>query len=174
MPREPFHPVWQARAERRAFRLVLLYLAVFALGAAVLGPWLVEAQVTVGSVNVSRWLGSAAPTVGQKTMASSLPVVLPSDQTVATTQGALTSLATGQQAVTATAAVLPTNAAKRVCLKVLIAGTQDVAFGPSTVTTANGQILSPGDAWCGPLDNSNRIFVIAAGTGSTVAFDVLN
>lgn len=169
----PFHPVWQRRAERGLLRAVLVYGAVLALGAVVLGPWLVEAQVA-GTVNIGRWFGSTAPTVGQKTMANSIPVVLPSDQTVATTQVGLTAIATGQQAVTATAVVLPTNTAKRVCLKVLITGTQDVAFGPSTVTTANGQILSPGDAWCGSLDNSNRIFVIAAGTGSTVAFDVLN
>lgn len=32
--------------------------------------------------NVGAWLGSTAPTVGQKTMANSVPVVLPSDQTV--------------------------------------------------------------------------------------------
>lgn len=114
-------------------------------------------------------------TQGQKTMAASTPVVIASDQgTIPTTQGALTSLVVFQQAVTATAAVLPTNTAKRVCLKVLVAGTQTVFYGPSTVTTANGQELSPGDAACLPIDNSNRIFVIAAGTGSTVAAEVLN
>lgn len=32
------------------------------------------------SVNNAQWIGSAAPTVGQKAMASSVPVVLPSDQ----------------------------------------------------------------------------------------------
>lgn len=114
-------------------------------------------------------------TQGQKTMAASTPVVIASDQSaISTTPGALTSIVTGQQAATATAAVLPTNTAKRVCLKVIIGGTQTVAFGPSTVTTANGQVLEPGDAWCGTLDNSNRIFIIASSTGSTVAFDVLN
>jgi hypothetical protein len=47
--------------------------------------------------NTGAWLGSTAPTVGQKTMANSVPVVLPSDQTVAvsvaatlTVQGAKT------------------------------------------------------------------------------------
>lgn len=32
------------------------------------------------SVNAAQWIGSAAPTVGQKTMANSLPVVVASDQ----------------------------------------------------------------------------------------------
>ena len=114
-------------------------------------------------------------TQGQKTMATSTPVVIASDQSsISTTPGALTSIAAFQQAVTATAAVLPTNTAKRVCIKVGIGGTQTVYFGPSTVTTANGQVLEAGDAWCGTLDNSNRIYVVAASTGSTVFGDVLN
>lgn len=114
-------------------------------------------------------------TQGQKAMAASTPVVIASDQSaISTTPGALTSIVTGQQAVTATAAALPTNTAKRVCLKVLIGGTQTVAFGPSTVTTANGQVLDAGDAWCGGLDNSNRIYVVSSATGSTVSFDVIN
>lgn len=33
-----------------------------------------------GDVNVAGWFGSTAPTVGQKTMAASIPVVIPSDQ----------------------------------------------------------------------------------------------
>lgn len=114
-------------------------------------------------------------TQGQKTMAASTPVVIASDQSaISTTPGALTSLVTGQQAVTATAAVLPTNTAKEVCLKVLIAGTQDVFFGPSTVTTSNGQQLAAGDSVCMAISNSNLVYVIAASTGSTVGFHVLN
>jgi hypothetical protein len=34
------------------------------------------------SVNMGRWFGSLSPTVGQKTMASSIPVVIASNQTV--------------------------------------------------------------------------------------------
>ena len=94
--------------------------------------------------------------------------------TFPTTPAALTSLATGQQAVTATAAVLPTSTAKNVCIKVLIAGTQAVYYGPTGVTTSTGQELSAGDTSCMALDNVNRIFVIAAGTGSTVAWQALN
>jgi hypothetical protein len=92
--------------------------------------------------------------------------------TVATAPGALTTLTTGQQAVTGTAAVLPTVTASRICLRVLIAGTQTVYFGPSGVTTATGQELSPGDTWCGTLSNLNSIYVIASTTGSTIGYEV--
>lgn len=133
--------------------------------------------LTTGALRVdsSSWLGSTAPTVGSKTSANSIPVVIASDQGgVSTVPGALTSIVTGQQAVTAIAAVLPTNTAKSVCIKVLIAGTQTVYFGPTGVTTSTGQELSAGDAACMSLDNTNRIYVIAASTGSTVAFYALN
>lgn len=216
MSRASYHPVAASRAERRVERFIALVLVGVLLGF-ILGPWIAEGQFVAGSVNISRWLNSTAPTVGQKAMASSVPMVIASDQSsvpvtplanssvnvnqyggvattlgqkvmassvpvvvssdqssIPTTQGALTSIVTGQQAVTATAAVLPTNTAKRLCIRVIPDGTQDVFFGPSTVTTANGQVIAPGDGWCGNLDNSNRVFVIAASTGSTIAFDVLN
>ena len=128
--------------------------------------------LTTGALrtDLSSWIGSTAPTVGSKTSANSIPVVIASDQA----QTALTSIVTGQQAVTATAAVLPTNTAKQVCIKVLTAGTQDVYYGPSGVTTANGNQLSAGDAVCLAISNSNLVYVIAASTGSTVGFHVLN
>ncbi len=133
-----------------------------------------DAQMAPGSVRI-RDTANGSITIGQKTMANSLPVVISSDQaTITTTQGAFTTITTGQQAVTASAVVLATTTASRVCLKILAAGTQIVYFGPSGVTTSNGQELSPGDAWCGPISNTNKIFVIAGATGSTVAWDVLN
>jgi hypothetical protein len=36
----------------------------------------------VVSAEITKWIGSTAPSVGQKTMANSIPVVLPSDQTI--------------------------------------------------------------------------------------------
>ena len=124
---------------------------------------------------IASWMGATTPTVGQKTMAASLPVAIASDQgAVPVTQGALTSLTTGQQAVTATAAALPSSAAKSVCIKVLAAGTQVVYYGPSGATTGTGMELSPGDASCLALDNVSRIFVIAGSTGSTVAWEAKN
>lgn len=132
------------------------------------------ANATPWNENISQW-GGTGTTLGQKTMSASVPVVISSDQsTISTTQGALTSIATGQQAVTTSAAALPSAAGKRVCLKVLVAGSQTVYFGASAVTTSTGQELSPGDATCLPLDNANRVYVIAAATGSTVAYDVEN
>jgi len=56
--------------------------------------------------NVGAWLGSTAPTVGQKLMASSVPVVIASDQSaVAVTGTVTTSITSANLAVTATAAV---------------------------------------------------------------------
>ena len=40
----------------------------------------IRALTTADAVNVGQWIGSAAPTVGAKTMANSLPVVIASDQ----------------------------------------------------------------------------------------------
>jgi hypothetical protein len=54
---------------------------VFVGGSAV-DPRSIRALTTADAVNVGQWLGSAAPTVGQKTMANSLPVTLASDQSV--------------------------------------------------------------------------------------------
>ena len=62
------------------------------------------------AVNVATWIGSAAPTVGQKTMAASLPVAIASDQTglslgtatgktVTMVSGTLVSVAVGLQDV---------------------------------------------------------------------------
>lgn len=41
-------------------------------------------------INVGAWLGSTAPTVGQKTMANSIPVVISSDQTAIPITGSIT------------------------------------------------------------------------------------
>ena len=137
-------------------------------------PVAIASNQSAVPVNLNQY-GGTSTTLGQKAMTASIPVVLSSDQSaVSTVPGALTSIVTGQQADTATAVALPTNTAKRVCFKVLAAGTQTVYFGPTGVTIATGQELQAGDSWCGTLDNSNRVFVIAASTGSTVAFDVLN
>lgn len=135
-----------------------------------------------GTNNATPWnenvaqINGVAPLMGAgNTGTGSLRVTIATDQAaVATSATALTSIVTGQQAVTATAAVLPTNTAKQVCIKVLAAGTQDVFFGPSGVTTSNGNQLSPGDAVCLGISNSNLVYVIAAGTGSTVGFHVIN
>ena len=135
-----------------------------------------------GSNNATPWnenvaqINGVTPLMGAgNTGTGSLRVTIASDQaTLPVTQGALTTLETGQQAVTATAAVLATQAAKQVCIKVLTAGTQVVYYGKTGVTTTTGQELSPGDGDCMAVDNVNRIFVIAGSTGSTIAWRALN
>ena len=76
----------------------------------------------------------------------------------------------GQQAVTGTAAKLPSFLANVTCIKVVPAGTQVVYIGNSTVTTSNGYPLSASDSVCFPAVNLNQIYVVAASTGSTVAW----
>jgi hypothetical protein len=127
------------------------------------------------SVNVTQ-VNGVTPLMGAgNTGTGSMRVTIASDQaSIPVISGALASIGTFQQAVTASAVVLATHAAKRVCLKVLSAGTQVVYFGAAGVSTTTGQELSPGDAWCGPIDDSSRIFVIAGSTGSTVAVDYMN
>ena len=91
------------------------------------------------------------------------------------TPGTLVGTFTGQQAVTATAAALPDRSGKVVCIKVLSAGTQEVYYGfSSAVTTSTGVelVAASGQGMCRPIQNANLIFVIAANTGSTVAYEV--
>jgi len=61
---------------------------------------------TAGRVqeNVSQWLGSTAPSVGQKTAANSLPVVLASDQNQVVNAATVTSVAGSASSVTLLAA----------------------------------------------------------------------
>lgn len=64
--------------------------------------------------NIGSWLGSTAPTVGQKTMANSIPVVLASDQTaIQTTQAkAGTSTVTNVTGAVVDTLVLAANSAR--------------------------------------------------------------
>ena len=50
-------------------------------------------------VNLGAWLGSTAPTIGQKVSASSLPVVIASDQTAVPVSGTVTITPSGTQTV---------------------------------------------------------------------------
>jgi hypothetical protein len=76
----------------------------------------------------------------------------------------------GQQAVTAAAVALATNASKNVCLKALIGNTINVYAGPTGVTISTGMELAPGDAVCLPVNNSNLLYVIASTTGASVSW----
>jgi hypothetical protein len=80
----------------------------------------------------------------------------------------------GQQAVTNAAVALATGASKNICLKALAGNTQNVYIGPTGITTATGMELAAGDAYCGPVSNTNLIFVIAAAAGQSVSWIATN
>jgi hypothetical protein len=109
---------------------------------------------------------------GQAAMASSSPVVIASNQSAipATTQptgfGALVQF---QQAVTASAVALSSNATHQFCVKALPTNALAVYVGGSGETTSTGYPLQPGDWICYQLSNSNLVYVIASSTGSSVA-----
>lgn len=87
-------------------------------------------------------------------------------------------LATGQQAVTATAQPLAANAGVtpgqgfQVLLHALKANSASVFYGPSDVTTATGAELAPGQTDVLRLSSTALIYVVAAATGSSVTWSV--
>lgn len=76
----------------------------------------------------------------------------------------------GQQAVTASAVALPSNAAHGICVKALTANAIDIYVGPSGITISTGYQLSPGDFMCFQASNSNLISVIASATGASISW----
>ena len=80
----------------------------------------------------------------------------------------------GQQAVTGTAAALATNSVKHACVKALIANTIYVYLGPAGVTTATGFELTPGQAVCLPVQNTNLLYVVGSTTGASVSWIATN
>lgn len=66
------------------------------------------------TTNVGAWLGSTAPTVGQKAMASSVPVVISSDQSTVSTQPVKSGTGTTSNvtATTSTVTILAANASR--------------------------------------------------------------
>ncbi len=76
----------------------------------------------------------------------------------------------GQQAVTGSAVALPSFTANAICLATVSGGSQTVFIGGSSVTTSTGFPLAAGSGTCFPISNLNQLYVIAASTGSTVAW----
>lgn len=78
----------------------------------------------------------------------------------------------GQQAVTASATALPSIKAKAVLIKASDTNALSIYIGDSTVTIPGGAnpglSLAPGDGVSIPVDNTNRLYVIAATTGATI------
>lgn len=121
-----------------------------------------EVNVSQGLPTNLTEIGGAAVALGQTGASGSLSVV--SNTPPAT-------VVSGQQSVTATAAVLPSHALTNgFVLTVLSTSTLSVFWGPSGVTTSSGTELLPGGSIFIPVSNTNGVYVIASSTGSTVTF----
>jgi hypothetical protein len=99
---------------------------------------------TIGALRTDQtsWFGSTAPTIGQKSMANSIPVVFPSDQTISVTtapsssiagfnQGDVTTAATTQTVVRSTAYTEQTTNAQR---SIVSSSALDTALGTGART----------------------------------------
>jgi hypothetical protein len=124
---------------------------------------------------------------GQAAMANSAPVVIASNQSAVPVTGTFyqatqpvsgtvglsvpTSILAGQQAVTATAAALASNALTRgLCVEALSTNSISVFVGASGVTTSTGIELPAGASYCPALSNSNELYVVASTTGASVTW----
>jgi hypothetical protein len=122
-------------------------------------------------VNCITGCASANPN-GQATMANSAPVTIASNQSSLPVNAQPLGFGTligFQQAVTASAVALSSNASHSFCVQALPANTTNVYVGPSGVTTSTGLPLQPGQVACWTLTNTNLVFVIASTTGASVA-----
>lgn len=81
---------------------------------------------------------------------------------------------TGQQAVTASAVVLAIpSGLVSVCVKALPGNTSPAVVyvgASSSVTTSTGYPLSASESVCVPVAGGQRVYLIASGTGSSVAW----
>lgn len=132
--------------------------------------WVVPINLNPATLNAEVW----PPPAGNKfevknSTASDLKVT--ADAGVPRT---VSSIFSGQQSVTASAAALASNTATRVCVKANTANTISVYLGPSGVTTSTGLELASGDSACFAVSNSSALFVIASTTGAGVTFTGIN
>ena len=127
-------------------------------------------------------INGATPLMGAgNTGTGSLRVTIATDQVaVAVSQASVPyptgigTVVSGQQAVTASAVVLPTNSCKTVTVKALIGNGVNIFIGPSGVSITTGLELAPGDFMTLPLTNSNLLYTIAASTGSSLSYICAN
>jgi hypothetical protein len=126
-----------------------------------------------GSLVVVLYGYSDNPSAGGTTSANVNVLNFPSPQAVSGTVGLSvpTSILAGQQAVTATAAALPSNAlTKGLCVEALSTNSISIFVGPSGVTTSTGIELPPKASYCPALSNSNELYVVASTTGASVTW----
>jgi hypothetical protein len=100
--------------------------------------------------NVGAWLGSTVPTVGQKGMASSLPVVVASDQSpvpVSTKTALTASVPTFATVGVASAEAIAANASRKGLILVNTSN-NDISLGIGAAAVLNrGITLQPGGSW---------------------------
>lgn len=66
-----------------------------------------------------------------------------------------------------------TPATRFVCVTADFANTKTVYVGDSSVTTANGQPLGPGDSYTRDVDNANKVYCISADAAQVLRIEVL-
>lgn len=116
---------------------------------------------TDGGYGLTTYEGSR----GQKTSASSIPVVISSDQAVQT------SIVSGQATIGTVATQLTSNTLKQgVIIKASNANTGILYLGASGVTTGSGFELSGGETITVPVNNTNILYVIASSANQVVSF----
>lgn len=84
---------------------------------------------------------------------------------------------TAQQAVTGTAVRGPNFASTAVCVQAFDSNTSPAVVyigNSSAVTTSTGYGLAAGKSTCVPAQNSNQVWVVASGAGSSVYFLTTN
>ena len=141
-------------------------------------------------VNVGAWLGATTPTVGQKTMAASIPVVIASDQSaitanIGTTGGlALDATLTGGTQTTRitdgadTAAVIPASTAAAAADPALVVATRQPATGTTTSvasSASNVTLLAANTARLGATiynDSTKVLYLKLGSTASTTSYTV--
>jgi len=119
----------------------------------------------VVTAELSKWIGSTAPTVGQKTMANSLPVAIASDQSAVAvtvpipsavgTLADLTGNSGAQQLIAAS------TACKAVLIRALAANTGNARVGDSNVSASRGAEIAAGDSVVLSIDNVNKVYFYA-------------
>lgn len=80
------------------------------------------------------------------------------------------SVLTGQQTLTNAAVALATHAVKNICIEASPLNAADIFYGPTGVTTSTGMRLPAGAAYCGPVANTNLIFIVSVAGGETVSW----
>lgn len=115
-------------------------------------------------INIGSWFGSTAPTIGQKTMANSIPVVLPSDQVIAVDIDLGTTEAHGTVAVTTGSQLvvaLNTNRKEIILFNDTNKRISVCPFTPALIT--EGIIIESKTSFI--LDTSDRALYVIGATG---------